>query len=226
MPLNEAVQILGLSPDISLLSKQDLKEAYRKKAQLTHPDKGGTSDEFIKVRKAYTTIRDFLLNKSMNGNEYAQSGSEKSESTYSNQNASWEDRYKDLWARYERMSIQNSQLWQQSKTYEQQIGFLIDIFNQNRDRVNTAVDRFNNLMKNLDSNYHDKEKQLKSHYDRSWWEYVVPTAKMTKEEYVHQHNQLVRSVQVQEQDILDQYNTTLRTIYEETLNSFYSILSQ
>ena len=46
--------LLGVDPPLTI---EDLKQAFRKKARSTHPDKGGCGDEFIEVKEAY----DFLL---------------------------------------------------------------------------------------------------------------------------------------------------------------------
>ena len=53
VPVREALSILGL-PETSTL--EDLKRAYRLKAKETHPDKGGDSAAFIKVKDAYDSL--------------------------------------------------------------------------------------------------------------------------------------------------------------------------
>ena len=49
--------ILGLLPPYSL---DDVKFAYRGKALETHPDRGGTMDDFLKVREAYERAVEFV----------------------------------------------------------------------------------------------------------------------------------------------------------------------
>jgi DnaJ-class molecular chaperone len=49
--------ILGLSPGAS---SKEIQKAYRKKAQIVHPDHGGTEEEFIALQQA----AEFLLAKS------------------------------------------------------------------------------------------------------------------------------------------------------------------
>lgn len=39
-------------------SDSEIKKAYRKKARTTHPDQGGSEDEFIEVNKAYLVLID------------------------------------------------------------------------------------------------------------------------------------------------------------------------
>ena len=51
----QARQILGLGVNFEV---SDLKKAYRRKAVETHPDKGGTTEDFQLVNAAY----EFLLN--------------------------------------------------------------------------------------------------------------------------------------------------------------------
>jgi len=47
--------ILGVNKDAS---KEELKKAYRKKANKHHPDKGGDSAEFQKIQEAYSVLSD------------------------------------------------------------------------------------------------------------------------------------------------------------------------
>jgi hypothetical protein len=57
MTLSEAYRILGLSTDATLA---EVKTAYRRRVGATHPDRGGTAAEFIKVRAAYEILSGFL----------------------------------------------------------------------------------------------------------------------------------------------------------------------
>mmetsp|Transcript_5906 Transcript_5906/g.9825 ORF Transcript_5906/g.9825 Transcript_5906/m.9825 type:complete len:221 (-) Transcript_5906:890-1552(-) len=61
MSRTKALQELGLasSNKNNKYTDKDLKSAYRKRSLETHPDKGGTSEEFIRVAQAY----EFLTNK-------------------------------------------------------------------------------------------------------------------------------------------------------------------
>ncbi len=51
-----AMDVLGISMDMSC-NLQALKSAYRKKAKEAHPDKGGSPENFIKVKEAYDSLR-------------------------------------------------------------------------------------------------------------------------------------------------------------------------
>ena len=48
---------LGLLPPYTL---EDVRQAYKKKAQSCHPDFGGSTSQFLKVRKAYDAAQDYL----------------------------------------------------------------------------------------------------------------------------------------------------------------------
>jgi curved DNA-binding protein CbpA len=50
MKLQDAIRILGL---ITPFTADEAKTAYRRKALIAHPDKGGTHEQFIKVKEAY-----------------------------------------------------------------------------------------------------------------------------------------------------------------------------
>ena len=49
-------KILGIKQDAT---KRDIDKAYRKRASETHPDHGGSNEEFIQVRAAYEAIGQF-----------------------------------------------------------------------------------------------------------------------------------------------------------------------
>ncbi len=57
MRLSEAFAVLGVPNKADL---KEIKSAYRKRVIETHPDKGGNSAEFIKVRAAYEILCSFL----------------------------------------------------------------------------------------------------------------------------------------------------------------------
>ena len=50
---SEYYDILQIEPPVNY---DDLKKAYRKMSLKTHPDKGGSSDDFIKVKNAYEDL--------------------------------------------------------------------------------------------------------------------------------------------------------------------------
>jgi len=71
MPVFEEMEIdrvyLALQPHLSLLqlpypfTEEELNRAYRRRARETHPDvPGGSEREFIRVRRAYETLKAFL----------------------------------------------------------------------------------------------------------------------------------------------------------------------
>lgn len=57
--INEASIVFGINEsELRQMTKKELTNLYRKKAQEIHPDKGGDHDEFIKLTEAYQGIRD------------------------------------------------------------------------------------------------------------------------------------------------------------------------
>jgi len=47
--------VLGLSPAASY---EDIRDAFRRKAHSAHPDKGGSAEEFVRLRDAFDTLND------------------------------------------------------------------------------------------------------------------------------------------------------------------------
>ncbi|ERG93761.1 J domain-containing protein [Haloquadratum walsbyi] len=49
----EVYEILEIEPGVS---QEDIKAAYRERARETHPDTGGSKEEFLEVQEAYDTL--------------------------------------------------------------------------------------------------------------------------------------------------------------------------
>lgn len=47
-------EILGVSPDVS---KDEIKAAYRRACMRTHPDRGGSAEDFKAVQDAYAALQ-------------------------------------------------------------------------------------------------------------------------------------------------------------------------
>lgn len=54
-PVQRAYERLGISPDATAT---EVRDAYRSRAKETHPDRGGSSEEFKQLQEAYTTAKD------------------------------------------------------------------------------------------------------------------------------------------------------------------------
>ena len=48
-------QVLGVSENAS---QEEIKKAFKEKSKITHPDKGGSEEEFKKINNAYSTLSD------------------------------------------------------------------------------------------------------------------------------------------------------------------------
>jgi len=59
MTVTQAAYILNLPPTL-ITSEPDIKKWYRQSARATHPDRGGTAEDFILVRQAYQLLIDNL----------------------------------------------------------------------------------------------------------------------------------------------------------------------
>jgi DnaJ-class molecular chaperone len=55
-PKESPFTVLGLKQDCT---EEEFKAAYKKRAKETHPDMGGTAEEFRKVQAAYEAIKRF-----------------------------------------------------------------------------------------------------------------------------------------------------------------------
>jgi hypothetical protein len=51
--VDEALTTLGLTQDVD---RFQIRQAYKKKVAISHPDKGGCAEDFIKIREAYEVL--------------------------------------------------------------------------------------------------------------------------------------------------------------------------
>lgn len=63
--MTTAYEMLGIQPNASI---EEIKTAYRKKAGKYHPDKGGNSDDFYRLKAAY----EFALSQYSEENKYTE----------------------------------------------------------------------------------------------------------------------------------------------------------
>lgn len=54
-PVGRAYEQLGIAPDATAT---EVRDAYRSRAKETHPDRGGSSEEFKQLQEAYATAKD------------------------------------------------------------------------------------------------------------------------------------------------------------------------
>lgn len=73
--IQEYLKTLNLTEE----TLSDLQKNYNKLILKHHPDRGGTSQQFIKIRKAYLKINEYLKNKDENKNSFFNSNSTLSE---------------------------------------------------------------------------------------------------------------------------------------------------
>ncbi len=57
--LREAIKILKL---LSYSDNKDLKRKYKEISKQTHPDAGGSAEEFAKLQRAYEIVKDYIEN--------------------------------------------------------------------------------------------------------------------------------------------------------------------
>ena len=63
---NELLDILGIS-DPYTVTLDEIKKIYKKKALETHPDRGGSTENFIKIQEAYEKLKDFFTESNLDG---------------------------------------------------------------------------------------------------------------------------------------------------------------
>jgi exonuclease VII small subunit len=230
MNIHQAQEILNISSlDISI---SELKSAYRLKAQETHPDKGGSSAEFIAVRTAFTTIRDYLLSDSKTSTDYTQSDrsqstpeSESHSTNDTDQSIFWQSKYQEAFQQLHQSTLQNQSLWDSVKQYEDQINQIINIFNTGQNLLRDAQTQVNERLQRLDDLYEKEQQNLKKKFQKGWLDLLLDRKKMSQQDYVQLHNHLIRSINQEEQKIINEYHQKTTAIYREIMSTIHTVLS-
>lgn len=240
----EAAEVLGIS--LQGLDEAKLKSAYRQMAQKVHPDKGGSAEDFIRVRKAFTTLRDYLYNGSpktdYTGNSqgykknynHDYSGNYQSSYDSTNQNHTesentaqfWQSKYQEIYYQLQQAQSLNTKLKVVNETYEGQFNKLIMIFNTGQELLSKNTRDFQDRLDNLDIQYNEAIQKLKKKARQSWGDMLLGRKKMTQNEYILANNQIVNHFQELEQAVVKSYYTSTQTIYSEIMSQFYNTLSE
>jgi curved DNA-binding protein CbpA len=227
MSLSEALEILELtSANITLA---ELKSRYRQKAQQVHPDKGGSSQDFISVRKAFTTIRDYLIGgkketySKQNRNQQESYEYKKTEQT---QEDFWKTKYQQTYAELTVSQKRFEEIFGQLKNYESQINRIIVIFNSGQKLLQVARQNLQAKLQKLDEVFESEQQKIKSKYEKTWLDMLLNRQKMDKFEYVKLNNHLVSQINDQESKLIRSYHQEIEAIYQELMSQIYSTLSE
>lgn len=209
MNLDAALRWFGLQKNIKGITLDDLKKRYHHLAQMYHPDKGGSSDDFIKLREAYTFLQDYLANPNTEKNHR---GKEKKES---------EDIVEDL-NKYKK-AFANSQA--KIHEYETMISSQINLISSFQGNLQTGINFGKNQDNRLRSVLDEELDKLKKQYNSSWWKQPLGMKTMSESEYNYQYNALIDEFNNIKQRQDNEYIDNLLSLYRGLVNKIVDIIN-
>ena len=214
MNLEQALNFFGLS-SLEGQDTQTLKKIYYRLAQVYHPDKGGTFEKFIYLQEVHLFLKKQLDKKS---------GFEESYSESQNQSTDFEKGYHDLNARFEQLKEHYAYTVSILEKYENIFNTQINIINHSNDSIKKLFANYEVLKNNLKNQLDLKLAQLKKSHERAWYEYILPTQKLTQEQYILSSNQLITEFNHNSQILDEEFVSQMLKLYQESFQDLVILL--
>ena len=213
-----AARIFGLET-LQGLSAEDLKRAYHQLAGKYHPDKGGTAEEFIRLREAYTTLKSALRRGVDLGDEQVQTPPPEKEAT-----SQTPPNFQDLWARYTELQADYQELYSLHVKWDEAFNIQIKIINQTVNRINEYTKYYQRNYTSAERILEQQLQELEEHYQRKWWEQVIRVPKMTEAQYITRHNHLIEQYNAQVRTLNKRYNEQITGAYQQAFETFIELI--
>ncbi|GAB4149219.1 MAG: hypothetical protein OHK0017_12910 [Patescibacteria group bacterium] len=221
MTLAESLQIF----EITSLQDQDensLKRIYYRLAQKYHPDRGGTFEQFIKLREAYSYLKDAVNNPNFKEESATDFGKGFNDSNYDfhsqdfkQDQGNQEYNYTDLLSQLNAYKQAYEQAREHVIKYENVFNSQIRVINQTSQDLNTLFQTYDQKKAILEQVFQQEMSKVKAQYERKWWEYILPVNKITIDQFIARSNNLV-----------EQYNQTMENYDDELMNEIIKVYQQ
>lgn len=208
MNLKLALDWFGLR-DIRSVTFDGLKKNYHHLAQKYHPDKGGSSDDFIKLREAYTFLQDYIANPGTR------------EESRSSQDSEFENVFKDL-DRYKK-AFAHSQV--KIHDYEAMISSQINLISNFHSNLELGISFGKNQDSRLRNVLDEELEKLKSKHNSNWWKQPLGIKTMSDSDYNYQYNAYVDEFNDIKRKQDEEYVDNLLLLYKELVNRIVNIIN-
>jgi len=219
MTIAQALQIFELQ---TLYGQDDksLKKIYYHLAQKYHPDKGGSFEQFVALQEAHLFLKK-SLGKSQYGNEENYQTEDKASPDFDLNEA-----YKDLEGRFNRLREHFQNLIVVVEKYENIFNAQINIINSSNGNIKNLVAKYHELKNNLKTKLDIELKRLKKRHEREWWEYILPTKKLSEQEYIIHSNRQIETFNQSSQALDEEFVSQMLKLYQGSFQDLVSLLSE
>jgi predicted phage-related endonuclease len=240
MTLQKALSVFQFG-DINLVNTNLLKKSYLDLAQVRHPDKGGTTDEFIELKDAYTYLKKFLSESSTdNYSNYTYDTSAKSDKTTykakttTSSNSYAQNQYQIDKEYVRQLESVNAELTEQNKSYyavmmnyEGILNKEIEVFNKINTKLTKLANEFN---ANSDKNKLERDKnieELKKQYSPAFKDLINPfQRRIDNEEYMWRHNSIIQDYEEKKMELESTFLNAMVEVYQVSFEQISDLLEK
>ena len=220
MNLEQALNFFGL-PSLEGQDESSLKRIYYRLAQVYHPDKGGSFEKLIYLQEAHLFLKKQLGKKS-NFEESDNSGFKASnQSGSSNTN---DQNYQDLLIRFEQLREHYAYTAGVIEKYENIFNTQIGIINRSNDLIKKHFNNYDFLKNQLKNNMEANLTLLKKSYEKVWYEYILPTKKITQQQYIQGSNQVIEEFNQNSQFLDEEFVAQMLKLYQGSFQDLVVLL--
>jgi len=209
MTLHQALKFFELDS----LDGQDgasLKKIYYRLAQIYHPDKGGSFELFILLQESYLFLKQNLLK-----------NSNFEDDIFENPNQS-DQNYPNFQTKYNQLREYLNEILKVVENYEIIFKHQINIINGSNDSIRALFSTHERLKSNLQEQLDRNLLQIKKNYEKTWWEYILPSRKLTQEQYIQASNSQIsdfnHAIKVLDEELVTQILKSYRASFQDLIN--------
>jgi len=196
--LAQALDLFGLD-NLDNQTEKTLKKLYHKLAFISHPDRGGDSQDFIEIRRAYSTLKEVLETRYFEGEKNKQGGCID---------------YKEAYKKSNKIV----------KKYQEIFNNQIKVINNSSYRINQIIKEYDQDKLSLEMWLEENQEKIKSKYKPVWWKEFLPGRKITPEEYHYYNSELINLYNEKVREIDDKFISQIINGYKGGFNEIINLL--
>jgi curved DNA-binding protein CbpA len=241
MTLQKALSVFQFD-SINTVTTELIKKRYLDLAQKRHPDKGGTTDEFIELKEAYVYLKKFVSDTDTDNVSYSNftnasegyaksSGNTKTkQSTPPPVNNSYQvdrDYVRELETVNNELTEQNKNYYTVLMNYESILNKEIEVFNKMNAKLTKIASDFN---QSTEKNKQERDKsteELKKQYSPAFKDLINPfQRRIDNEEYMWRQNTIIQDYEEKKQELETNFLNAMVDVYQGSYESISDILEK
>jgi curved DNA-binding protein CbpA len=240
MTLQKALSVFQFD-SINTVTTELIKKRYLDLAQKRHPDKGGTTDEFIELKEAYVYLKKFVSDTDTDNVSYSNftnasegyaksNGNTKTKQSTPPVNNSYQvdrDYVRELETVNNELTEQNKNYYTVLMNYESILNKEIEVFNKMNAKLTKIASDFN---QSTEKNKQERDKsteELKKQYSPAFKDLINPfQRRIDNEEYMWRQNTIIQDYEEKKQELETNFLNAMVDVYQGSYESISDILEK